>query len=132
MQGAFAVLAAYMRRMATGEGAEIRIALADVAFSAMSHLGVIADAELFDQERPQIGNYIYGSFGRDFGCADGERVFVAAISARQWQSLVEACDCAEALAVIEQKMGLAFAVEADRYAGREAIAAVVSAWIGSR
>src|SRR5262245_47328591 len=86
MQGAFAVLAAHMRRQATGEGAEIRIALADVAFAALSHLGVLADAELFDQERPQIGNYIYGSFGRDFGCADGERVFVAAILARQWQS----------------------------------------------
>jgi 2-methylfumaryl-CoA isomerase len=132
MQGAFAVLAAHMRRQATGEGAEIRIALADVAFAALSHLGVLADAELFDQERPQIGNYVYGSFGRDFGCADGERVFVAAISARQWQSLVEACDCAEALAAIEQKLGLAFSVEADRYEGREAIAEVVGAWIGSR
>ena len=132
MQGAFAVLAAYMRRMATGEGAEIRIALADVAFSALSHLGVLADAELFDQERPQIGNYVYGSFGRDFGCADGERVFVAAISARQWQSLVEACDCAEALAAVEQKLGLALSVEADRYEAREEIAEVVGAWIGAR
>jgi 2-methylfumaryl-CoA isomerase len=132
MQGAFAVLAAHMQRLATGKGAEIRISLADVAFSALSHLGVIADAELFDEERPQIGNHVYGSFGRDFGCADGERVMVAAISSRQWQSLVEACDCAEALAVIEQKMGLAFSVEADRYAGREEIAEVVAAWIGAR
>ena len=56
MQGAFAVLAAYMRRQATGEGAEIRISLADIAFSTLSHLGVLADAELFDQERPAIGN----------------------------------------------------------------------------
>src|SRR5262245_54592225 len=132
MQGAFAVLAAYMRRQATGEGAEIRISLADVAFSALSHLGVLADAELFDQERPAIGNYIYGSFGRDFACADGERVMVAAISARQWQSLVEACEGAEALAVAEQKLGLSFSVEADRYEGREAIAEIVGAWIGSR
>ena len=132
MQGAFAVLAAHMRRQKTGEGAEIRIALADVAFASLSHLGVLADAELFDQERPQIGNYVYGSFGRDFGCADGERVFVAAISARQWQSLVEACDCAEVLAAAEQKLGLSFSVEADRYAGREAIAEIVGAWIGSR
>ena len=132
MQGAFAVLAAYMRRMSTGAGAEIRIALADIAFSALSHLGVLADAELFNQERPQIGNYVYGSFGRDFGCADGERVFVAAISARQWQSLVEACDCAEALAAVEQKLGLALSVEADRYEAREEIAEVVGAWIGSR
>lgn len=132
IQGAFAVLAAHMRRMATGEGAEIRIALADVAFSALSHLGVIADAELFDEERPAIGNYVYGSFGRDFACGDGERVMVAAISSRQWQSLVEACECADELAAIEQKVGLAFSVEADRYAGREEIAGVVGAWIGAR
>jgi 2-methylfumaryl-CoA isomerase len=132
MQGAFAVLAAYMRRQATGEGAEIRISLADIAFSTLSHLGVLADAELFNQERPAIGNYIYGSFGRDFACGDGERVMVAAISARQWQSLVEACDCAEALATAEQKLGLAFSVEADRYEGREAIAEIVGGWIGAR
>jgi 2-methylfumaryl-CoA isomerase len=132
MQGAFAVLAAYMQRHATGEGAEIRISLADIAFSTLSHLGVLADAELFDQERPAIGNYIYGSFGRDFACADGERVMVAAISARQWQSLVEACDCAEALAAAEQKAGLSFAVEAHRYEGREAIAEIVGRWIGAR
>lgn len=132
MQGAFAVLAAHMQRMATGQGAEIRISLADIAFSALSHLGVLADAELFDEERPMIGNYIYGSFGRDFACADGERVMVAAISARQWQSLVEACDCAEALAAIELKLGLALSVEADRYAAREEIAEVVGGWIGAR
>jgi 2-methylfumaryl-CoA isomerase len=131
-QAAFAVLAAHMRRMTTGEGAEIRISLADVAFSTLSHLGVLADAELFGQERPAIGNYIYGSFGRDFACADGERVMVAAISARQWQSLVESCDCAAALATIEQKTKLDLSLEADRYAAREEIAAVVGGWIGAR
>ncbi len=131
-QAAFAVLAAHMRRMATGEGAEIRISLADVAFSTLSHLGVLADAELFGQERPAIGNYIYGSFGRDFACADGERVMVAAISARQWQSLVDSCDCAAALATIEQRTRLDLSLEADRYAAREEIAAVVGGWIGAR
>jgi 2-methylfumaryl-CoA isomerase len=131
-QGAFAVLAAHMRRMATGEGAEIRLSLADVAFSTLSHLGVLADAELFNQERPAIGNYVYGSFGRDFACAEGERVMVAAISSRQWQSLVESCDCATELAAIEQEKKLDLSLEADRYAGREEIAAVVGAWIGAR
>jgi 2-methylfumaryl-CoA isomerase len=131
-QAAFAVLAAYMRRMATGEGAEIRISLADVAFSTLSHLGVLADAELFDSERPAIGNYVYGSFGRDFACADGERVMVAAISSRQWQSLVESCECADALSVIEKDKKLDLSLEADRYAAREEISAVVGGWIGAR
>jgi 2-methylfumaryl-CoA isomerase len=131
-QAAFAVLAAHMRRMATGEGAEIRLSLADVAFSTLSHLGVLADAELFDSERPAIGNYIYGSFGRDFACADGERVMVAAISSRQWQSLVESCECAAALAAIEKDKKLDLSLEADRYAAREEVAAVVGAWIGAR
>ena len=110
-----ATCAAWRRARAPRSG----ISLADVAFSTLSHLGVLADAELFNQERPAIGNYIYGSFGRDFACADGERVMVAAISSRQWQSLVEACECAEALAAVEQDMGLALSVEADRYAARE-------------
>jgi 2-methylfumaryl-CoA isomerase len=130
-QAAFAVLAAHGRRASTGEGAEIRLALADVAFSTLSHLGVLADAELFNEERPAIGNDIYGTFGRDFACADGKHVMVAAISLKQWRSLVQACECASALAEIEKQRGLNLSLEADRYAARVDIARVIGGWIAA-
>ena len=131
-QAAFAVLAAHTRRQVSGEGAEIRISLADVAFSTLSHLGVLADAELLDHERPAIGNDVYGGFGRDFACRDGRRIMVIAISARQWQSLVAACGLADVVGAIEAGKGLSLALEADRYAARDAIADAIRPWIAAR
>ena len=90
-QAAFAVVAAIDRRRRTGQGAELRLALADMAFTMLSHLGVAAEAELLQADRPAIGNYLYGAFGRDFGTSDGKRVMVAAISSGQWSALVKAC-----------------------------------------
>ena len=131
-QAAFAVLAAFENRRRTGEGAELKIALSDVAFCALSHLGLLAEVELLGRERESIGNDIYGAFGRDFGTADGRRIMIAAISAGQWQALVEACDAAAPLAQLESSLGLAFRKEADRYAARDSIARVIAAWCAAR
>jgi 2-methylfumaryl-CoA isomerase len=131
-QAAFAVLAAHDRRRRTGEGAELRLALSDLAFSTLSHLGVIAEAEVLGQERPAIGNYIYGAFGRDFATADGERVMIAAISAGQWAALVKACGLTAEIRVMEARSGASFDREADRYAARVAIAGLVEPWVRSR
>ncbi|MEO8751381.1 MAG: CoA transferase [Casimicrobiaceae bacterium] len=131
-QAAFAIVAAVDRRRRTGQGAELRLALADVAFTMLSHLGVTAEAELMRQDRPAIGNYIYGAFGRDFATSDGKRVMVAAISTGQWGALVKACAMEADVAQIESGTGLHLAREADRYEAREAIAAVVDAWCKTR
>ena len=131
-QAAFAVAAASASRQATGQGAELRLALSDVAFSMLSHLGMLAEAELLQQERPSLGNYLYGAFGKDFGTADGKRVFVAAISLGQWKSLLKACDLQSATDRIATELGLNFENEGDRYTAREAIGALVESWCGSR
>jgi 2-methylfumaryl-CoA isomerase len=131
-QAAFAVLAAVMRRRASGEGALIKIALSDVAFTTLSHLGVMAQAELLQQDRPSIGNHIYGAFGRDFACADGERVMVAAISLGQWQALVKACGIGTAIAALESESGSDFRDEAQRYEARDAIASLLEPWFAAR
>ena len=131
-QAAFSIAAALMRRQATGAGAELRIALSDVAFSTLSHLGTLAEAELLDRERPSIGNDLYGAFGRDFGTADGERIFVAAISLGQWKSLVKACAMEDEMKALERSTGLDFNDEAERYEARAGIAAVVERWCASR
>ena len=131
-QAAFAVAAAASKRQVTGTGAELRLALSDVAFSTLSHLGMLAEAELLNQERPSIGNYLYGAFGRDFATLDGARIFVAGISLGQWQSLVKACKLEEPLAWLRNELKLDFEKEADRYNARERIAALVEGWCNDR
>jgi 2-methylfumaryl-CoA isomerase len=131
-QAAFAIAAAVDRRRRTGKGAELRLALSDVAFSMVSHLGVAGEAELLEESRPSIGNHIYGAFGRDFATADGKRVMVAAISAGQWKALVTACGIAAEVAALQQRCGLDFDREADRYQGRDAIALLVEPWCAAR
>ena len=129
---AFAIVSAVTHRRATGTGAELRLALSDVAFSTLSHLGMLAEAELLNQERSSIGNYLYGAFGRDFATSDGRRIFVAAVSLGQWKALVAATGASEALKSVEQALGLEFSREEDRFAARETIAAILEPWFALR
>ena len=131
-QAAFAVAAAAGNRRVTGKGAELRLALSDVAFAMLSHLGMLAEAELLDRDRPSIGNHLYGAFGRDFATLDGARVFVAAISLGQWKALVKACQLEMHVDALAASMGLDFSLEADRYLAREPIALVVADWCANR
>jgi 2-methylfumaryl-CoA isomerase len=131
-QAAFAIVAAVDHRRRSGQGAALKLALSDVAFSTLSHLGVLAEAELLGTQRPALGNHLYGAFGRDFGCADGRRVMVAAISAGQWQALVQACDAAAGIARLQAQTGLDFSDEGQRYQAREAIAALLEPWFAAR
>lgn len=127
-QAAFALLAALDRRRRTGRGAELRIALSDVAFATLSHLGMLAEAELLEEERPSIGNHVYGAFGRDFGTSDGRRIMIVGISAGQWKALLGACGLEAQMAQLQLRMGLDFMREGDRYRAREEIAAIVAGW----
>ncbi|WP_218177617.1 CoA transferase [Pseudomonas gingeri] len=131
-QAAFAMVAALNRRQLSGEGSNIKLALSDVAFSTLSHLGVMAEAELLEQERPTLGNYLYGAFGLDFATADGQRVMVVAISSGQWKALVQCCEIEPAIAGAQQSLKLDFADEAQRFEGREIIAALLRPWFSTR
>ena len=84
------------------------------------------------RDRPSIGNHIYGAFGRDFGTADGGRIMVAAISANQWKSLLQACGVASDITELERRTGLDFGDEAQRFEGRAAIAALLEPWFAAR
>ncbi len=127
-QAAFAIVAALDRRRRTGEGAELKLALSDVGFTMLSHLGVLAETELLGEERPSIGNHIYGAFGRDFATADGVRIMVAAISASQWKGLVAACGIGAQIDELQRRTGLDCDDEAQRFEARDAIAALVEPW----
>ena len=105
---AFAMASALLRRRQTGAGAEIRVPLSDLAAASLSHLGQV-DEVLTGGDRPRMGNDLFGAFGRDFVCADGERLIVVAITPRQWSGLLTTLDLTEAVAALEAELGLSFA-----------------------
>jgi 2-methylfumaryl-CoA isomerase len=131
-QAALAIASALRHRERTGHGSELKLALSDVAFTTLSHLGVLGEAEVLQQDRPSIGNHLYGAFGRDFGTRDGGRIMVAAISINQWKALVTTCGIAAEVASLERRLGLDFSDEAQRFEARDEIAALVEPWFAAR
>ena len=127
-----AVLAAERRRYRTGEGTLVELSLADVAFATLGHLGQVAEAVVNGEERGRHGNYLYGSFGKDFVTSDGGRVMVIALTPRHWSALMKATGTAGAMAALEEELGLDLFDEGDRFAARERIAAVLEDWFASR
>ena len=109
-----------------------RLALADVALSLLSALGFVDEERLAEMPRRRDGNYLYGAFGRDFQLADGARVMVVAITAKQWRSLVGALDMGAQIDVLERESGLDLSQEGDRWRARRHIAALVEHWSSTR
>lgn len=129
---AFALLAAERHRRATGEGAEVRVPLSDIAAASLGHLGQIAETVVSGHDRPRMGNDLYGSFGRDFVAADGTRLIIVAITARHWTGLVEALGVAGQVAAVEAELGLSFSDEGQRFRHRDRLFALVQAAVGTR
>ena len=93
------------------------------------NLGKIAEVQINRHERPKDGNYLYGAFGRDFLTADGRRIMIVALTARQWKGLVEATGLGEAFDTIEKLMGVDLDEEGGRFAAREVIGATLKPWV---
>lgn len=128
---AMGILAAERHRRATGQGQHVRMALEDVALSIMGHLGFIAEAEQ-GLERPRVGNDLYGAFGRDFVCADGERVMVVGLTGKQWRALCKATGIQASVATLALRLGLDLDQEGNRFHAREELSALVLPWISQR
>lgn len=105
---AFALVSAILRRQRSGEGAEVRVPLSDLASTSLGHLGQVAEA-MFLGDRPRIGNDLYGAFGRDFLLADGNRLIVVAITPRQWSGVIEVLGIGEGVKGVEAELGVDFA-----------------------
>jgi 2-methylfumaryl-CoA isomerase len=132
MTAATGLLAAERHRTRTGVGQHVQLSLADVAFAMVSNLGYLAQVQVLHQDRPPIGNDMYGAFGRDFPTLDGRRVMVVAISLKQWRSLVAATGLGEHLPAIEKALGVDLTLEGDRFVARDALAAFIAPWVASR
>lgn len=131
-QAAFAFVGAINRRLVKGEGSLIKLAMSDVAFSTMSHLGLLTEADVLNRDREPVGNNIYGAFGRDFVTSDGQRLMVAAITATQWRSLVSCCGLEAEMLQLETRLHLDFSNEIQRYEGREGIVELLEPWFRKR
>lgn len=132
MTAATALLAAERYRGRTGKGQFMRLALADVAFAAVSDMGLIGEVELNGSGRARYGNEIYGAFGRDFATADRRYVMVAAVSQGQWSALCKATGIEASIGAYEQAHGVDLLSDTARFEARDAIAAMLAPWFASQ
>ena len=130
---AFALLAAIQRRSVTGQGGEVRIPLSDVAIGTVANLGGIAEVLSTGENRPRLGNTVYGLFGRDFVTRDGVRAMIVVVTPRQWSNLLAALGLGEAVTRLEAHRGVSFANDDGlRFAHRDALFPLFEAVIAAR
>lgn len=124
-QAALGIVAAERHRNRTGSGQLVTLALSDVAMSTVANLGHVAEAEILGEQRPRIGNALYGAFGRDFVTADGQRFIVIAISPKQWSSMLKATGIGDQVTDLADELGVDFGDEGARFDHRERLFALV-------
>jgi 2-methylfumaryl-CoA isomerase len=130
---AIGLLAADRHRTRTGQGQLVEIALSDVAFAVVGHLGRVAEAQLAARDSPRRdGNYLYGAFGHDFLTKDERHVMVVALTNRQWKSLLDVTGTHEQMAKINEATGVDLDTESGRFEDRDLIAAILRPWFQSR
>ncbi len=123
---AFALMAALHNRAATGEGAEVRVPLGDVAIGTVANSGAMAEMLYRGGDRPRLGNAIWGALGRDFESRDGKRFMVAVLTPNQWNAMVAALDISQPVSALEREAGVEFArSDHNRFVHREALFAIV-------
>jgi len=132
LYAALGILVAERHRRLTGEGQLIELSLSDVALAITGQLGLIAEATLNEEPRRRFGNYVYGTFGRDFVTSDGRYVVVVALTDRQWRSLTAATELGDELGRLEHRLGVDFMKEGDRWRAREDICDLIEPWIEQR
>lgn len=130
---AFALLAAIQHRSVTGKGGEVRIPLSDVAIGTVANLGGIAEVLYSGENRPRLGNAVYGLFGRDFLTADGVRTMIVVVTPRQWSNLVTALELVDDVVRIEAERNVSFARDDGlRFMHRDALFPLFGAAISAR
>lgn len=125
---ALAILAAERHRRLTGEGQLVRLALSDITFAMTGNLGFIQEVQINHEERKGYGNYLYGAFGNEFETRDGRLIYIIAVTDHMWKSLLTATGLGVDIGNIEQRLGLDFTKEGDRFAASEEISVPIHEW----
>ena len=131
LYAALAVLAALRRRDATGHGSNIRLPLDDVALATAANLGFLTEVMVNGEQRPRLGNAIFGQYGRDFTSSDGASFMVVALTPRHFRDLTELTGSVETVGVLAQTLGADFSDEGQRYRHRDALNEIFAQWFAS-
>jgi 2-methylfumaryl-CoA isomerase len=131
LYAALAILAALRRRDAGGRGRRIRLPLDDVALATAANLGFLTEVMVNGEQRPRLGNAIYGQYGRDFVTSDGQAFMVVALTARHFRDLAELTGTTTAVAALADALGADFTDEGQRYEHREVLGDLFAGWFGS-
>lgn len=126
------ILAAERHRRLTGTGQLVTLALADVALAVTGALGIIGEVAINDEDRPRIGNDIFGGFGRDFPTRDGHRVMIVGLTLRQWRNLMKATGLGPEMDSLQKTLDLDLSQQGNRFIARDDIAARVGPWVAAR
>lgn len=126
------LLAAERDRMRTGHGQNVELSLKDVAAAMLGNLGIIGDTVMGGAKREKSGNALYGAYGQDFLCANGERVMVIGLTRRQWDGLVAVTETGPEMEALSAKIGVSFKDEGNRYIHRAAITEILTPWFAAR
>ncbi|MGZ8308437.1 MAG: CoA transferase [Rhodoplanes sp.] len=129
---ATALLAAERHRRLTGQGQLVEFALKDVALAAIGHLGIIGEVMVNGVDRARYGNSLFGAYGQDFATADGQRVMVIGLTARQWDGLRAATGMQEQFEELAIRLGINLAREGERFKARKEITALLEPWFRTR
>lgn len=132
LTAAMGLLAAERHRRLSGEGQFIKLPLADVAFAMTANLGYIAEVQINHSERRSCGNSLYGAYGAEFETADQRRLYVVAITKRQWEELAKATGSGDQFARLGARLDLDLGQEGNRFLARESISALLAPWFGQR
>lgn len=127
-----ALLAAERHRLKTGRGQDVEFALKDAAAAMLGHLGIIGDTQTGGQKRGKSGNSLYGAYGQDFVCKDGQGVMVIGLTDRQWRGLIKQTGTADQMAQLEKRLRIDLRDEGTRFVHRADITAVLTPFFASR
>lgn len=131
LYAALAVSVALRRRESHGVGAQLSVALEDVALATAGNLGFLTEAQVNGTRRERLGNSIYGQYGQDFTSSDGAAFMVVALTARHFNDLVEVTGTAPAVSAVAHALKVDFADEGHRYRHREVLTALFAGWFSS-
>ncbi|WP_428839000.1 CoA transferase [Mycobacterium kyorinense] len=128
LYAALAVTAAVHRRHQTGAGAQISIALEDVALATAGNLGLLTEPQVNGTQRQRLGNAIYGQYGQDFTSSDGAVFMVVTLTGRHFRDLVEVTETGAAVSALADAVGADFSAEGDRYRYRDVLSGLFATW----
>lgn len=126
------LLAAERQRLRRGIGQSVELTLKDVAAAMLGNLGIIGEVAVNGTTRKKAGNSLYGAYGQDFLCADGERVMVIGLTDRQWTNLLKVTGTGDAMAALGRRLGANLRDEGARWKARKEITAVLAPWFAAR